>query len=236
MPPTGTRNGRALHNQPVTCVPGSAPRGARTSDGPTHHAPARPHTPPVGTARLSQHRHNRAALEPRTARPGGHSHPHAGGSGRPDPASTPAGRYRLAVQTGGRPATCSSGCGHPGQTAHRLPRPPPSGPIHGEGLPTAAPANRPDGQQRTRFRPGTGAPSRRVLSAARWWNQPTAVTVSAVLRLSQQLRRGVQHRRRGDATNAAVAVADGNADRGWGCRRRRCRRNRLAVAADVGRC
>jgi hypothetical protein len=34
-----------------------------------------------------------------------------------NPASTPAGRHRLAVQTAGRPTMCSSGCGHAGQTS-----------------------------------------------------------------------------------------------------------------------
>ncbi len=59
---------------------------------------------------------------------GEHAHPRAGagissrvrGRGRPDPARTPAGRYRLAVPTRGRPAMCSSGCGHPGQTRPSL--------------------------------------------------------------------------------------------------------------------
>ena len=133
--------------------PGSAPRGARTSRGANAPCP-RAAPPALGLPDFSQHRHNRAALEPRTAGPGGHPHPRAGGSGRPDPASTPAGRYRLAVQTGGRPATCSSGCGHPGQTRPSFA---PAATIRPQPrwgrLPTAAPANRPDGQQRTRCSP-----------------------------------------------------------------------------------
>ena len=107
-----------------------------------------------------------------TRSPGGHSHPRAGGSGRPDPASTPAGRYRLAVQTGGRPATCSSGCGHPGQTRpsfglgrHHQTQPPSDG--RGSSQPphplitrqvSTAPA----------VRPGTGGAKLPTLSAARW--------------------------------------------------------------------
>jgi hypothetical protein len=40
MPPTGTRSGRALHNQPVTSVPGFGP-ARRTPErrGQRHHAP-----------------------------------------------------------------------------------------------------------------------------------------------------------------------------------------------------
>ena len=174
-----------------------------------------------------------------TRSPGGHSHPRAGGSGRPDPASTPAGRHRPAVQTGGRPAICSSGCGHPGQTRPSFAPAAtirPSRPATVGAAPNRRTDNHPAGQDRTRCSPRHRRRQATDVICCQVVHQPTAVTVSAFLRLSQQLRRGVQHRRRGDATDAAVAVADGNADRGWGCRRRRCRRSRLAVAADVGRC
>jgi hypothetical protein len=44
MPPTGTHSGRAVHNQPVTPVPGARPRAARTpAAGPT---PPCPHAAP----------------------------------------------------------------------------------------------------------------------------------------------------------------------------------------------
>ena len=39
---TGTRSRRAVHNQPVTSVPGLGPRDAHPSRGQRHHAPARP--------------------------------------------------------------------------------------------------------------------------------------------------------------------------------------------------
>ncbi len=65
---TGTRSGRGVHNQPVTSVPGFGPaRRAPERRGQLHHAPARPHTLPVATARLSRRRYKRSALEPRTA-------------------------------------------------------------------------------------------------------------------------------------------------------------------------
>ena len=156
-----------------------------------------------------------------------HPHPRAGVAGD----GIRAGRRRPATgrqftQPGARPCAhpVAGACGsNPPIVCLARPPPDPAAQPRSGRLPTATPANHPDGQDRTRCSPrAPTAPSRRALSATRWCNQPTAVTVSAFLRLSQQLRRGVQHRRRGDATDAAVAVADGNADRGWGCRRRRC--------------
>jgi hypothetical protein len=44
-----------MHNQPVTSVPGFGPaRHAPERRGQRHHAPARPHTLPIATARLSR--------------------------------------------------------------------------------------------------------------------------------------------------------------------------------------
>ena len=54
---TGTRSGRAVHNQPVTSAPGSAPRGAHPSGGQR----AMPPRGPLGLRDFSQHPHNRAA-------------------------------------------------------------------------------------------------------------------------------------------------------------------------------
>jgi hypothetical protein len=71
----------------------------------------------------------------------------------------------------------------------------------GPRLPTAAPGNRPAGQDRTRPSPAApAAPSRRALSAARWWINQQTLTVG----LTQQLGRDVRHTRRGDATGAAT--------------------------------
>ena len=62
---TGTRRGRAVHNQAVTSVPGFGPaRRAPERRGQRHHAPARPHTLPIATARLSRRRHKRKPWNP----------------------------------------------------------------------------------------------------------------------------------------------------------------------------
>jgi hypothetical protein len=54
---TGTRSGRAVHNQPVTSAPGAAPRGTHPSGGQR----TTPPRGPLGLRDFSQHPHNRAA-------------------------------------------------------------------------------------------------------------------------------------------------------------------------------
>ena len=158
---------RAGHHRAVHRPAGRHPRARAW--GPPHKVGEHPHPPAVSTP---------------TRPPGRHSHPRAGGSGRPDPASTPAGRHRLAVHPAGRPAMCSSGCRRMRiKPAHRLPRPPPAAPAaqrRSGRLPTAAPANHPAGQHRTRCSPR----HRRRQAAGRYplpgGASTTPVTVSAL--------------------------------------------------------
>ena len=124
--------------------------------------------------------------------------PACGGSGRPDPASTPAGRHRLTVHPAGRPAMCSSGCRRMRiKPAHRLPRPPPPAPAaqrRSGRLPTATPANHPDGQHRTRCSPR----HRRRHAAGRYLLPGWCINNNGDgLSLTQQLRRRGQHRHPG---------------------------------------
>ena len=151
---------------------------------------ARPH-------KVGEHPHPPAVSTP-TRVPGRHSHPRAGGSRRPDPASTPAGRHRLTVHPAGRPAMCSSGCRRMRiKPAHRLPRPPPSAPAaqrRSGRLPTAAPGNHPAGQHRTRCSPR----HRRRQAAGRYPLPGWCINNNGDgLSLTQQLRRRGERRRPG---------------------------------------
>ena len=120
----------ALHNQPVTSVPGFGPARRAHERRPQRTMPLRG---PLGLPDFSQHRHNRAALEPRTA----------GRAGTPTRVPGVAGdRIRLARprvatgwqfrQAGAQPHA------HPARASGSnppivWPRPPPSDPSHGRG-------------------------------------------------------------------------------------------------------
>ena len=136
---------------------------------------------------------------------------------------------QLGAQPGAHPLrACGSNPPIACRSRHHQTPPPRDG---SGGFRTAAPGNRPAGQDRTRYSP---RPRRRQAAGpicCHVVDKPTTVTVG-----TQQPVRDVRHSRHGDATGAADALAAGNADRGRGCRRRRCRRSRLAVAADVSRC